>query len=195
MTGIIQQTLQNDIDALIHDWMAQASVGDSTLGKNAEKDARGIINAIVGAFASGADPQRFSDEGWNPARRLLAELSRTRAAQGQRAGETSQFILSLKKPLFAHIQRGLSGDPAAAIQEIWSATVLVDNMAQHTVSSFQQAREEIIIRQQEELLELSTPVVKLWEGVLAIPLIGTLDSNRTQVVMESLLQSLVSTES
>ncbi|WP_333906986.1 STAS domain-containing protein [Delftia acidovorans] len=195
MTGIIQQTLQNDIDALIHDWMVQASVGDSTLGKNAEKEARGIINAIVGAFACGADPQRFSDEGWNPARRLLAELSRTRAAQGQRAGETSQFILSLKKPLFEHIQRGLSGDPAAAIQEIWSATVLVDNMAQHTVSSFQQAREEIITRQQEELLELSTPVVKLWEGVLAIPLIGTLDSNRTQVVMESLLQSLVSTES
>lgn len=195
MTGIIQQALQQDIDSMIHDWIAQASIGNSSFGKNAEKEALGILNAIVSAFASGADPERFSDEGWDAARRQLADLSRARAAQGQRAGETSQFILSLKKPLFSHIQRRLSADPASAIQEIWLATVLVDNMAQHTVSSFQQAREEIIIRQQEELLELSTPVVKLWEGVLAIPLIGTLDSNRTQVVMESLLQSLVSTES
>ncbi|MDR0203760.1 MAG: STAS domain-containing protein [Delftia acidovorans] len=195
MAGIIQQALQQDIDILIHDWIAQASIGDTTLGRNAEKEALGILNAIVDALASGAHPERFSDEGWSAARRLLSELSRTRAAQGQRAGETSQFILSLKKPLFEHIQRRLSDNPASAIQEIWLATVLVDNMAQHTVSSFQQAREDIIIRQQEELLELSTPVVKLWEGVLAIPLIGTLDSNRTQVVMESLLQSIVETES
>ncbi|MEJ8292140.1 STAS domain-containing protein [Delftia tsuruhatensis] len=195
MTGIIQQALQQDIDSLIHDWIAQASIDDSTLGKNAEKEALGILNAAVGALASGANPERFSDEGWSAARRLLVELSRTRAAQGQRAGATSQFILSLKKPLFAHIQRRLSDDPASAIQEIWRATVLLDSMAQHTVSSFQQAREDIIVRQQEELLELSTPVVKLWEGVLAIPLIGTLDSNRTQVVMESLLQAIVETES
>jgi rsbT co-antagonist protein RsbR len=195
MTGIIQQTLQQDIDALVHDWIGQARIGDSSLGKNAEKEAQGILNAIVGALAAGANPERFSDAAWDSARRVLAELSRTRAAQGQRAGETSQFILSLKRPLFAHIQRRLSNDPASAIQEIWLATVLVDSMAQHTVTSFQQAREDIIIRQQEELLELSTPVVKLWEGVLAIPLIGTLDSNRTQVVMESLLQSIVETES
>jgi rsbT co-antagonist protein RsbR len=195
MTGIIQQTLQQDIDALVHDWIGQARIGDSSLGKNAEKEAQGILNAIVGALAAGANPERFSDAAWDSARRVLAELSRTRAAQGQRAGETSQFILSLKRPLFAHIQRRLSNDPASAIQEIWLATVLVDSMAQHTVTSFQQAREDIIIRQQEELLELSTPVVKLWEGVLAIPLIGTRDSNRTQVVMESRLQSIVETES
>src|SRR5260221_256130 len=145
MTGIIQQTLQNDIDALIHDWMAQASVGDSTLGKNAEKDARVISTAIVGAFASVADPQRFADEGWNPARRLLAELSRTRAAQGQRAGETSQFILSLKKPLFAHIQRGLSGDPAAAIQNNSCADVPAVKQAPQATTATNQARRYVLL--------------------------------------------------
>lgn len=195
MTGIIQQVLQQDIDGLLDAWVAQARSGDPSLGKHADKEARGILHAIIEAFDAGADPQRFADEGWAAARRSLADLSRTRAAQGQRAGETSQFVLSLKRPLFEHIQRRLADDPAAAIQQIWHATALVDSMAQHTVTSFQQAREEIIVRQQEELLELSTPVVKLWEGVLAIPLIGTLDSNRTQVVMESLLQKIMETES
>ena len=125
---------------------------------------------------------------------VLSDFSRSRAAQGQSAGSTSVFVLALKRPLFTALQKRLLADPPALIEAIWSATVLVDSMAQHTITSFQQVREEIIIRQQEELLELSTPVVKLWEGVLAVPMIGTLDSNRTQVVMETLLQRIVETE-
>lgn len=58
---------------------------------------------------------------------------------------------------------------------------------------FQKSREETIQRQQQEMLELSTPVVKLWDGILALPLIGTLDSARTQIVMESLLAKIVET--
>lgn len=195
MTGIIQQALQQDIGSLVSAWADQARIGDPTLARNADKEARAVLEAIIKAIDAGADPQRFDGEGWSAARQVLAELSRNRAAQGQRAGAISQFVLSLKRPLFELIQNRLADDPAAAIQQIWHATVLVDSMAQHTVTSFQQAREEIILRQQEELLELSTPVVKLWDGVLAIPLIGTLDSNRTQVVMESLLQKIVETES
>lgn len=195
MTGSIQQTLQQDFESLIAAWMEQARIGNASVGKIAEREAREILESVISGFASGADPEKFLEAGWGPTQRLLAELSRTRAAQGQRAGETSQFILSLKKPLFANIQHRLADDPAAAIQEIWQSTMLIDSMAQYTVSSFQQAREEIIIRQQEELLELSTPVVKLWAGILAVPLIGTLDSNRTQVVMETLLQKILETES
>lgn len=125
---------------------------------------------------------------------MLSDFSRARAAQGQNAGATSVFVLALKRPLFSALQKRLMAQPQELMDAIWSATVLVDRMAQHTVTSFQQVREEIIVRQQEELLELSTPVVKLWDGVLAVPMIGTLDSNRTQVVMETLLQRIVETE-
>ena len=78
---------------------------------------------------------------------------------------------------------------------MWSTTELIDKLGMHTVKTFQKAREEVIARQQQEMLELSTPVVKLWEGVLALPLIGTLDSARTQVVMETLLERIVETGS
>ncbi len=195
MTGIIHQALQHDTGGLVSAWTGQARLGDLSLGRQADQEARELLDSIATALEAGADPQRFGGEPWSAVRRVLEQLSRSRAAQGHRAGETSQFVLALKRPLFERIQNRLAGDPAAAIEQIWQATVLVDSMAQHTVSSFQQAREEIIVRQQEELLELSTPVVKLWDGVLAIPLIGTLDSNRTQVVMESLLQKIMETES
>jgi rsbT co-antagonist protein RsbR len=79
--------------------------------------------------------------------------------------------------------------------DLWAITELLDKLGLHTVKTFQRTREEVINRQQAEMLELSTPVVKLWEGILAVPLIGTLDSARTQVVMESLLQRIVETES
>jgi rsbT co-antagonist protein RsbR len=78
---------------------------------------------------------------------------------------------------------------------VWTATVLIDTLGLFTFETFQQSRELIIKRQQTEMLELSTPVVKLWDGILALPLIGTLDSTRNQIVMENLLQSLVETGS
>lgn len=127
---------------------------------------------------------------------MLSSLSRSRAAQGQSAGETSVFVLALKKPLLNALQQRLNGsDSVQLTAAFWGLTKLVDGMAQFTATTFQRAREDIINRQQEELLELSTPVVKLWEGVLAVPMIGTLDSNRTQIVMETLLQKIVETGS
>jgi rsbT co-antagonist protein RsbR len=103
--------------------------------------------------------------------------------------------LSLKKPLFTYLRREYSGDGQALADEIWSSTELLDNLGLYTVEVFQKTREEIINRQQEEMLELSTPVVKLWDGILGLPMIGTLDSARTQIVMESLLQKIVETGS
>ena len=97
--------------------------------------------------------------------------------------------------LFEHLRKEFGKDPQALADETWNATELLDKLGLHTVQSFQKAREGVISRQQEELLELSTPVVKLWDGILALPMIGTLDSARTQVVMESLLQRIVDTGS
>ena len=195
MSSFLQQALQSNNDGLVKAWLAQTRITEPAMVRTATKDAEEILGAVTAALAAGAQPGQFSGAAWTGAKRVLEEVSRSHAAQGQSAGDTSHFVLSLKRPLFAHFQQQLASDPAAAMEAIWAATVLVDHLAQHTVATFQQAREEIIVRQQEELLELSTPVVKLWEGVLAVPMIGTLDSNRTQVVMETLLEKIMETES
>lgn len=132
---------------------------------------------------------------WNEIREFLEKLSHSRALQGLDAQQTASFIFSLKRPLFDLLQRESSIDPVTLNSQITSISELLDLMGLHTVKTFQKARESVIKRQQEELLELSTPVVKLWDGVLALPMIGTLDSQRTQVVMESLLQRIVDTGS
>ena len=128
-------------------------------------------------------------------REFLEALIRSRVEQGFSSAETATFIFSFKKPLFQALRVEAGGNAEALAQEIWAATELLDSLGMHTVTAFQRAREELITRQQEEMLELSTPVVKLWDGILALPMIGTLDSARTQVVMESLLQRIVDTGS
>lgn len=132
---------------------------------------------------------------WQDIRRFLEELSRERVLKRFNSSETASFIFSLKRPLFEVIQQGYANDPAQLGDQLWAVSELIDQLGLHTVSVFQKTREDVIQRQQEEMLELSTPVVKLWEGVLALPMIGTLDSQRTQVVMESLLQRIVDTGS
>jgi rsbT co-antagonist protein RsbR len=128
-------------------------------------------------------------------RDTLSEISRSRALQGFSPKETATFVFSMKRPFFTAIREELRNDPIGMATEMWNATELLDALGLYTTDAYLKSREEVIRRQQEEMLELSTPVVKLWEGILALPLIGTLDSARTQVVMESLLESIVRTNS
>jgi rsbT co-antagonist protein RsbR len=130
---------------------------------------------------------------WANTREFLAGVSRARANQGFSPSETATFVFSLKLPLFAKLRQEYGSDAAGLAAEVWTATALLDKLGLWTTEVHQKTREEVIARQQQELLELSTPVVKLWDGVLALPLIGTLDSARTQVVMENLLQQIVQT--
>jgi rsbT co-antagonist protein RsbR len=122
-------------------------------------------------------------------------MSRTRARQGFSPRETAQVVFALKKPLFDRLRTALSANPGQLAMATWETSVLFDSLGLHTVEATLRSREEIISRQQQELLELSTPVVELWNGILALPMIGTLDSARTQIVMESLLQRIVETGS
>lgn len=126
---------------------------------------------------------------------FLEGISRARAQQGFSSSETATFIFSLKQSLFEQLRHDAGSDAETLANGAWAATQLIDSLGLHTVKTYQLAREEVIRRQQEELLELSTPVVKLWEGILALPMVGTLDSARTQVVMESLLNKIVETGS
>jgi rsbT co-antagonist protein RsbR len=130
---------------------------------------------------------------WTDVRAFLEDLSRARARQGFSPSETAMFVFSLKQPLFARLRQELARDPDALAAETWGVTALLDRLGLYTTEVYLKSREEIIGHQQREMLELSTPVVQLWDGVLALPLIGTLDSQRTQVVMENLLRSIVDT--
>ncbi|WP_306506660.1 STAS domain-containing protein, partial [Nostoc linckia] len=131
---------------------------------------------------------------WDDMRQMLTSISRSRSQKGFTPSETATFIFSFKQPLFNRLRQELQ-DAAELGKEIWLATQLLDRLGLLIVEVYQKAREEVIFRQQEELLELSIPVVKLWEGILALPIIGTLDSARTQIVMELLLQKIVETGS
>jgi rsbT co-antagonist protein RsbR len=162
--------------------------------KELEEQCRSILSAVIAGMRT-SGPTDLSAAGWNTARDLLQEISTSRARQGFSPADVASFVLSLKQPVFASIRRELSGDQDRLFENIWTATEMFDRLANTTTEFFMAAREELISRQQQELLELSTPVVKLWDGILALPIIGTLDSARTQVVMESLLQTVVATNS
>ncbi|WP_242059285.1 MULTISPECIES: STAS domain-containing protein [Nostoc] len=131
---------------------------------------------------------------WEDMREILSSISRSRSQKGFTPSETATFVFSFKQPLFNRMRQQLK-DPVELGEEIWLATNLLDQLGLLTVEVYQKTREEVILRQQEELMELSTPVIKLWEGILALPIIGTLDSARTQMMMESLLQKIVETGS
>jgi rsbT co-antagonist protein RsbR len=129
---------------------------------------------------------------WTAVRDFLNRISASRAVQGFSPGETAMFVFSLKQPIFEQLRRD-GGSGEGVFDEVWRTNLLIDRLGLHTTEVYQKGREQIILRQQEEMLELSTPVVKLWDGVLALPMIGTLDSARTQIVMEALLQRIVET--
>src|SRR5262249_14496975 len=152
--------------------------------------SRHFLDLFVTALEDNAD---ISTPSWRPSKEFLGDLSRTRALQGFSPSETATFVFSLKQPVFDVVQRQNQHDAKALAGELWSMTVLLDKLGLHTMEVYQESREAIIQRQQQEMMELSTPVVLLWDEVLALPLIGTLDSNRTQVVMEALLQRIVET--
>ena len=130
---------------------------------------------------------------WDAVREVLGAISHSRARQGFTPTETATFVFSLKEPLFMLLLRELGTDAVAVAEETWTATAVLDRLGLYTMEVYQRGREDVIARQQQEMMELSTPVVQLWDGVLGLPLIGTLDSARTQVVMESLLQRIVDT--
>jgi rsbT co-antagonist protein RsbR len=190
--------LEQDQAAVLQAWideLAQASgalrgrVTQQELGQR----AREMLQQLAHAMSTGADGTTSAD--FTALDRFFDDFARDRVLQGFNAEETAIFVLSLKRPVFARLRERLGKDAEQLAAGLWDATQLIDKLALRCVGAFQRMRESVIERQQAELLELSTPVVKLWDGVLALPIIGTLDSSRTQTMMEALLTRIADTGS
>jgi rsbT co-antagonist protein RsbR len=191
----LPEILQQHQASLVTDWLKRQREALGHRAGNEREDrelAERLLKALGEVTRGGAVTDTDQGE-WADVRELLGDFSRERARQGYSPAETAMFVFSLKQPLFDRFRQEVGKDSDALASELWTTTLLVDRLGLYTTESYQKAREEVIARQQQELLELSTPVVQLWDGVLALPLIGTLDSARTQVVMESLLQRIVET--
>jgi rsbT co-antagonist protein RsbR len=161
-----------------------------------EADVREQSREFLGRVRAAAAQSGVDDvdsPAWEPVREFLRSISIERARQGFTPSESAMFVFSLKEPLFARLRQEVGMDVTALGEETWAASLLLDRLGLYITETYQQGREELIARQNEAMLELSTPVVELWDGILALPVIGTLDSARTQVVMENLLQRIVET--
>jgi rsbT co-antagonist protein RsbR len=193
--GAIARILKSHEEPILDEWIRDQMAAFRQGGRISERELRvqstEFLSLLQQATQSVVDD--VQSPAFGPVRDMLGELSRARAIHGYSPSETATFVFSLKRPLFQRLQQELAGDRQALADANWAVTALLDKLGLYTIEIYQKGREEVIARQQQDLLELSTPVVKLWDGVLALPMIGTLDSARTQVVMESLLQRIVET--
>ena len=189
-SAVLARVVRTHEPEILADWLRE----QSTDGRNSalqqveqRRVSREFLGAMKDSLQTGADT---TGESWSAVRDILGGFSSARATEGYSPIETATFVFSLKQPVFSRLRAELADGPALA-DAFWMATTVIDRLGLYTTEAFQKTREQVIARQQRELLELSTPVVELWKGILALPLIGTLDSNRTQVVMESLLEQIV----
>ena len=196
-TSRIPDVIEKHESSILADWLArQLQAVPSRTGRIQESELREQSRSflsIVRAAAQKGELEDISAPAWGAAREMLASMSASRARQGFTPSETATFVFSLKQPLFTALRHEVGRDADALADDVWAATLLLDQLGLHAMELYQRSREDIISQQQQEMLELSTPVVELWQDILALPLIGTLDSARTQVVMESLLQRIVET--
>jgi rsbT co-antagonist protein RsbR len=189
--------LRTNQKAILEEWLAlQVQDAGARPDLISDDQLRRQSDDLLSAMSKAIQASGFENTdgpGWDDAREVLQRVAAERARQGFSPRETAMFVMSLKQPLFQRLRKRLDADQLA--DEIWAVSTAFDHLALYTTEAFQKTREEVISRQRMEMLELSTPVVMLWKGVLALPLIGTLDSERTQGVMENLLGRIVSSGS
>ena len=196
-SAILAQTIAQHEQAILEGWLGELRGGGALqTGRIREAElgtqCKTFLSLLKAALAaSGTAGSAQGGDAHERLRDMLGEMSRSRALQGFTPTETASFVFSIKKPVFDALREAHSGDGEAIAAAAWASTRLLDDLGLHTMEVFLKSREEVIGRQTLEIAELSTPVVKLWDGIVAIPLIGTLDSARTGIVMENLLQAIV----
>ncbi|WP_141731302.1 STAS domain-containing protein [Oligoflexus tunisiensis] len=189
--------IENVEDDLLKEWvkeqLAAPMLRKELMSETELRDQSLMFLRLLRDVPAEAGILNIDSHEWSAVREFVSNISRSRAKQGFSPSETASFIFSLRLPLFRKLRAELDREPGLLFEEIESAASLLDKLGLYATEVYQKGREEIINRQQQEMLEVSTPVIRLWDGILALPLIGTLDSQRTQVAMEALLQEIVVT--
>jgi rsbT co-antagonist protein RsbR len=197
-TSKLADVLRKRHAGILEAWLGLQAPAKTKVSAAEQQETLKASSSIIGALKRVAETESLDSiagAGWEPIKEVLTELSETRAKSGYSPSETATFVFSLKPAIYSALEKELAGDGPALSVAVKQATDLLDKLGLFTIEVFLQTREEVVQRQQNELLELSTPVVRLWDNILALPLIGTLDSARTQVVMQNLLEAIVQTRS
>ena len=202
MTNVSSDTivaiLREDAEEVLSEWIEQADeegVKRADLFSETEgyDQAKSLLKAFRNGVSEGVTEDAFDlqDDSWAELRGVLAETTQERVERGVQPSEMAELVLALKVPLFTRLQERLAKDPQRLVGEILLGGRIIDAFALYINDIFIAEREQVIERQREEMMELSTPVVELWSKVLTLPLIGTMDSLRAQEVMENLLEAIV----
>ncbi|HWW43149.1 STAS domain-containing protein [Pedobacter sp.] len=191
---LLQKQKKNILELWMKNQLADEGLREDLISN---EDLRGqseeLISSLVNNLTSN-DMEDLDGENWNPVIEILGGIAITRARQGFSPRETGRFVFSLKDALLAILQKEIA-DSKTLFEESTKISRVMDNLSIITFETFIKGREEVILRQTDEIAEISTPVIRVWDGILALPIIGTLDSSRTQIVMENLLQEIVETGS
>jgi rsbT co-antagonist protein RsbR len=181
--------LQRKKKFILEEWMKN-QLADESLREQSDELLDSLLKAISeDNISNGSSPD------FEPVVEILSGISITRARQGFTPKETGLYVLSLKEALLKTLQTEIKDSPETLYDASMKINKLIDSFSMTTFETFIKGREEVILRQTDEITEISTPVIRVWDGILALPIIGTLDSARTQVVMENLLQEIVATGS
>ena len=198
MNGRALRDVVGERDGLVAQWVdEQVKAVSARPDLIKESELREQSLRFVGLFekALAGESLDIHSEEWAAVREFVTEISASRTRQGFTPAETATFLFSIKRPLFTRLGEKLGNDTKNLLREVWNATVVLDKLGLLATEVHQATRDEVIRRQQAELIELSTPVMKIWDRIVVLPLIGTLDSTRTQLVMETLLERIVETGS
>ena len=192
VASILKANQKEILDNWIKNQLTDAERAEGVSDEVVKNNSSQFFKLFLEATKNG-NFEDLDSKDWEAVKTMLSELSASRAVQGSSPTETANLIFALKKPIFNALNSDVGGVDGELAKATWSITILLDKLGMFTTEVFQRSREAVIRRQQKDMLEMSTPVIKVWDGVLAVPLIGTLDSSRTQIVMENLLQAIVET--
>jgi rsbT co-antagonist protein RsbR len=195
ISQLLQKKKKNILELWMKNQLSDEGLRDDLISNDELRaQSEELIESLIGNLSSANYNDINSDE-WSPVIEILGGIAITRARQGFSPRETGNFVYSLKDALLETLASELKTDYETLYKESQKINKIMDNLGVVTFETFIKGREEVILRQTDEITEISTPVIRVWDGILALPIIGTLDSARTQVVMENLLQEIVETGS
>lgn len=195
ISKILQKKKKQIIDLWMKNQLADAALREDLMSNDElRQQSEELVDNLLKAINDG-NIENVESEDFENVYEILSGISITRARQGFSPRETAMYIFSLKDALLSILQQELKNDPVLLYETSMKLSKLIDNFGIVSFETFIKGREEVILRQTDEITEISTPVIRVWDGILALPIIGTLDSARTQVVMENLLQEIVVTGS